>query len=222
MGKSKREKREVSTARPRRRGAPWRSPTRELLAAAESLALQIYPWSRLKLEVETTDAIFSPPPDETRLPRAIWWASYQLFGADDGENFNAIFPYLSHAVHRDEWNALSGVAPITTDEVLIGRIVAFVEAARALLIVEPPDERTQVRRHLLEAAIGMRKLWADEIAAIRNDPEDAVLIDLGDGWVRIEDPITTAALKHVLNLPAPPCRRRQKGRVQRRGSGPQA
>ena len=62
--------------------------------------------------------------------------------------------------------SFSGVAPITLDEVLIGKIVAFIEAARALLIVEPPDERNQLRRDLLEAAIGMRKVWADEIATI--------------------------------------------------------
>jgi hypothetical protein len=199
MGKSKREKREVSTARPRRRGAPWMSPTRELLAAAESLALQIYPWWRLELEVETTDAIFSVPSTvEARLPRAIWWSVHQLYGYDDGRAFNIIFPYASRPVEALEWRAIAGVAPITLDEVLIGRIVAFIEAARDLLIDEPPDERDQLRRDLLEAAIGMRKLWADEIAAVPDDPQDTVLVDLGENWVRIEDAATTSALKRVL------------------------
>jgi hypothetical protein len=108
---------EVSTARPRRRGAPWQSPTRELFARAESLALQIYPWDRLKLEIEATEGVLGLPADtEAPLPRAIWWAVFQLFGVDDGEAFNAIFPCISRAVQKDEWRAISGVAPITTDE----------------------------------------------------------------------------------------------------------
>ena len=124
---------EVSTARPRRRNAPWQSPTRELFAAAESLAIQIYPWDRLTLEVAATEGLLGlPSTTEARLPRSIWWAVLQLHGDDDGEAFNAIFPCISRAVQKDEWSAMFGIAPITTDETTIAKIVSFVMAARAL------------------------------------------------------------------------------------------
>jgi hypothetical protein len=202
--KSKREKHEVSTARPRRRNAPWMSPTRELFATAESLALQIYPWPRLELEVAATEGVLGLPGDiEARLPRAIWWAVFQLFGADDGEAFNAIFPCISRAVQKDEWRAISGVAPITTDELTVGKIVAFVAAARALLIEEPLAERTQLLKLLIEAGTEMRELWIKEIDAARAGEEGQRLIGLGDGWVRFEDIKSTAALKRVLDRNRP-------------------
>jgi hypothetical protein len=123
---------------------------------------------------------------------------HQLFGYDGGTAFNTIFPCASRPVTKDEWRAICGVAPITLDEKTIGEIVAFIEAARRLLIVEPLDERNQLRRDLLNAAVGMRKLWADEIAAIPDDPQDTVLVGLLESWFRIEDAATTSALKRVL------------------------
>jgi hypothetical protein len=197
MGQPKREKREVSTARPGRRNTPWMSPTREL-AAAEGLALQIYPWSRLELEVETTDAIFSLPPDEARLSRAIWWAVHQLHGADGGESFNAIYPNAARPVTKDEWLAIGGVAPVTLDETAIGAIVAFAFAARALLISEPVDERIVVHQIMVEAAIGIRPLWKTMIDEARNGEDGVKLVDLGGGWLRFEDEESTDALKRVL------------------------
>ena len=125
-----------------------------------------------------------PPETEARLPRAIWWAVFQLFGADDGEAFNAIFPCISRAVQKDEWRAISGVAPITTDEKTIGKIVAFVAAARALLIEEPLAERTRLLKLLIEAGTGMRELWIKEIEATRAGEEGVTIVELGDGWVQ--------------------------------------
>ena len=83
----------------------------------------------------------------------MWWSVFQLFGADDGESFNAIFPCLSRPVQKLEWVAMSGVAPITTDETTI---VSFVMAARNLLIEEPLAERTKLLKDLIEAGTGMR------------------------------------------------------------------
>ena len=193
---------EVSTARPRRRNAPWQSPTRELFAAAESLALAIYPWDRLKLEVAATERLLGLPVDtEARLPRAIWWAVMQLHGDDEGEAFNTIFPTISRAVHKDEWSAMFGIAPISTDEATIGRIVSFVMAARALLIEEPLIERTRLLKVLIEAGTEMRGLWLAGIDRIRAGEEDMRLVDLGDGWFRFEDEEATEALKRILALP---------------------
>ena len=91
----------------------------------------IYPWDRLTLEVDATESILGLPANtEAKLPRAIWWAVMQLHGDDDGEAFNAIFPTISRAVQKDEWSAMFGIAPITTDETTIGKIVSFVMAAR--------------------------------------------------------------------------------------------
>ena len=194
-------KAEVSTARPRRRNAPWTSPTRELFAAAESLAIQIYPWDKLQLEVAATERLLGLPADtEARLPRAIWWAVMQLHGDDDGEAFNAIFPTISRAVHPDEWLAMFGIAPITTDEATIGRIVSFVMAARNLLIEEPLAERTRLLKLLIEAGTEMRGLWLAGIDRIRagEEDEDVRLVELGDGWFRVEDEQATEALKRVL------------------------
>ena len=41
----------------------------------------------------------------------------QLHGDDDGEAASTpFFPTISRAVHPDEWLAMFGIAPITTDE----------------------------------------------------------------------------------------------------------
>jgi hypothetical protein len=48
--------------------------------------------------------------------------------------------------------AILASAPITLDEVTIGRIVAFGEAVRRLLIDESLDERNLFRRELIDAA----------------------------------------------------------------------
>ena len=197
-------KAEVSTARPRRRNAPWTSPTRELFAAAESLAIQIYPWDKLTLEIAATEGLLGLPADtEAKLPRAIWWAVMQLHGDDDGEAFNAIFPTISRAVHPDEWRAMFGIAPITLDKLTIGKIISFVMAARALLIEDPLVERTRLLKLLIEAGTEMRKLWLDGIDRIRagEEDEDVRLVELGDGWFRFDDEQATEALKRILALP---------------------
>ncbi len=46
----------VSTARPRELDAPWTAAARQYFAFAEGLALAIYPWDRLELEVSALDA----------------------------------------------------------------------------------------------------------------------------------------------------------------------
>ena len=103
----------------------------------------IYPWDRLTLEAAATESILGlPASTEAKLPRAIWWAVMQLHGDDGGEAFNALFPCLSRPAQKLEWVAMSGVAPISTDETTIGRIVSLVMAARNLLI-----EGTSRRAH---------------------------------------------------------------------------
>jgi hypothetical protein len=132
----------VSMAGPRARNFGWTPPKRDRLARAESLALGLYPWDRLGFEIEATDAILGLSHDtQARTPRALWWGVHQVFGADDGEAFNTIFPRATRKVRRDEWRAICGVAPVTGVETTIGCIVAFVAAARALLVEEPMDER---------------------------------------------------------------------------------
>ena len=126
-----------------------------------------------------------------------------MFGADDGESFNAIFPCLSRPVQKLEWVAMSGVAPITTDETTIGRIVSFVMAARNLLIEEPLAERTKLLKDLIEAGTGMRELWLEEIEAARAGEEGLRLITLGENWVRFEDDVSSEALKYILERNRP-------------------
>jgi hypothetical protein len=169
------------------------------VAHAESLARTIWPWDKLTLEIEATDAILSLPPDvEARTSRALWWGVLQLFGNDDGEAFNVLFPNAARKVRKDEWRAITGVAPITTNETLIGRAVAFVAAARALLVDEPLDERNQLLRALIKPAIELRPMTIDLIEYARQGLDGMAVIDIDADWVRIEDPEATAALKRVL------------------------
>jgi hypothetical protein len=179
--------------------ASWTAQSRRRFAVAESLVITIWPWPVLAFEVAATDAILGFPEGiEARLPRAIWWAFHQCFGGDGGEAFNTFFPNAARPVRDDEWTAISGVAPVTLDETAIGRIIALLEAARRLLIDEPLAERSQFRRDLVEAATGMRPLWADWIDAARQQEDGLVLVDLTSGWFRVEDPEASAALKRVL------------------------
>ena len=140
---------------------------------------------------------------EARLPRAIWWAVMQLHGDDGGEAFNAIFPCISRAVQEIEWDAMYGVAPISTDESTIAKIVSLVMAARALLIEEPLPERTRLLKLLIEAGTEMRKWWLEGIGRAREGKDPVRLVELGDGWFRFEDDQSTEALKHVLERNRP-------------------
>ena len=122
----------------------------------------------------------------------------QLHGDDGGEAFNALFPCLSRAVQEIEWDAMYGVAPISTDEFTIGKIVALVIAARTLLIEEPLAERTRLLKLLIEAGTEMRKRWLEGIGRAREGKDPVRLIELGGGWFRFEDDQSTEALKRVL------------------------
>ena len=91
------------------------------------------------------------------------------------------FPSISRAVQKIEWVAMYGVAPITTDETTIGKIVSFVMAARNLLIEEPLAERTRLLKLLIEAGTEMRRMWLDGNRQDAREGEDAVrLIELGE------------------------------------------
>ena len=174
------------------------------VAHAESLARTIWPWDKLTLEIEATDAILGLPPDvEARTPRALWWGVLQLFGDDDGEAFNTLFPNAARKVRKDEWRAMTGVAPIKTNETLIGRAVAFVAAARALLVDEPLDERNQLLRALIKPAIELRPMTIDLIEYARQGLDGMAVHDIDADWVRIEDPEATVALKRVLAATGP-------------------
>ena len=195
MGKSKREKREVSTARPRE-SATGRRP--RATCRAESLRWAL-PLDRLGFEIEATDGILGLPHEtEARTPRALWWGTLQVFGDDDGEAFNSIFACAARRVRKDEWRALWAAAPITANETLIGRAVAFVAAARALLVDEPLDERLEFLRALTQAAMTLRPMTLDLIEYARKGLDGMAVRDIDENWVRIEDPETTAALKRVL------------------------
>jgi hypothetical protein len=94
--------------------------------------------------------------------------------------------------------AILATAPITLDEVTIGRIVAFGEAVRRLLIDESLDERNLFRRELIDAALENTPLWADLIDAAHLREDGLSLVEIAPGWVRVEDPITSEALGRVL------------------------
>lgn len=192
-------RRKVSTARPRERDPVWTPSARDRFVRAEAIALNLWPWDKLKLEVEATDALLGLPHEtEARTPRALWWGTLQVFGADDGEAFNSIFACAARRVRKDEWRALWAAAPITANETLIGRAVAFLAAARALLVDEPLDERLELLRFLTEAAMTLRPMTLDLIAYAREGLDGMAVRDIDEDWVRIEDPETTAILKRVL------------------------
>ena len=69
---------------------------------------------------------------------------------------------------------------------------------RRLLIDEPLDERNLFRRELIDAARENTPLWADWIDAARQREDGLALVDIAPGWVRVEDPVTSEALKRIL------------------------
>ena len=73
------------------------------------------------------------------------------------------------------------------------------EAARRLLVVEPPGmSAIRLRRDLVEAATGIRLLWIGLIEEAKQGLDGFAFVDLGDGWFRIEDPLATGGLKRIL------------------------
>ena len=101
-----------------------------------------------------------------------------MFGDDDGEAFNSIFACATRRVRKDEWRALWAAAPITANETLIGRAVAFVAAARALLVDEPLDERLEFLRALTQAAKTLRPMTLDLIAYAREGLDGMAVHDI--------------------------------------------
>jgi hypothetical protein len=89
-----------------RRDRAWNSVLRQRFAAAESLALVIYPWGRLDLEIMAIDAVVGFRPEATaRLPRALMWMLAQFYGDTGGEAFDMLYPGVRRPIHADEWRS---------------------------------------------------------------------------------------------------------------------
>jgi hypothetical protein len=130
-----------------RRGRAWNAVLRQRFAAAESLALVIYPKERLDLELMAIDAVATSRP---RRPRACRERS-----CDTGvEAFDMLYPGFCRPIHADEWLAILASVPVTLDDTALGRLVAMGEAARRFISDETAEERVEFRHELLDAARG--------------------------------------------------------------------
>jgi hypothetical protein len=173
--------------------------SRQRFAVAESLALQVYPWPALALELEMVDAVagFSPG-TAARLPRALLWAVAQFYGDAGSEMFDRLYPSTFQPLQGDEWLGILSSVPLTLDDLVLGRLVALLEAVRRIISDETAEERADFRRELIDAARGMKPQWADWIDGARKQEDGLNLINIAPGWFRVEDPRATAALKRVL------------------------
>jgi hypothetical protein len=182
-----------------RRDRVWNAVLRQRFAAAESLALVIYPWERLDLELMAIDAVVGFPPEASaRLPRALMWMLAQFYGDIGGEAFDMLYPGLCRSIQADEWLAILASVPVTLDDSALGRLVAMGEAARRIISDETAEERAEFRQELIDAARGTKSLWADWIDGARQRQDGLALVDIAPGWFRVEDPLASTALKRVL------------------------
>jgi hypothetical protein len=138
------------------------------------------------------------PETAARLPRALLWATAQFYGDTGGAALGTLYPGVFRPIQNDEWLALLGALPITLNDTTLGRLVALLEMVRRVLSNETTEERAEFRRELIDAARGMKPQWADWIDGARKQEDGLRLVEIAPGWVRVEDPLTSAALERVL------------------------
>jgi hypothetical protein len=60
------------------------------------------------------------------------------------------------------------------------------------------EERNPLRRDLVVAALESKAGWPDFIEEARTGPYGLALVEIAPGLVRVEDPVTSEALKRIL------------------------
>ena len=95
---------------------------------------------------------------------ASFWMQMQLLGDAVAEKSGAFFPGMDWELDEAETCALFSATPFTTDEIMLGRIVAFAEASRRLVVPDDSlEDRTRFRAVLIELAKESRQEWIEAV-----------------------------------------------------------
>ena len=123
----------------------------------------------------------------------------QLLGDAVAEKSGAFFPGMDWELDESETCALFSATPFTIDEKLVGRIVAFAEASRRLVVSDDLlDDRTRFRAVLIELAEQSRIDLIEGVDRARRKRSGLRVIDLAPNWFRIEYPRNVAEIRRAL------------------------
>ena len=113
----------------------------------------IYPWPALEFEISAQDVVGGFPPSTSKGEVASFWMQMQLLGDAVAEKSGALFPGMDWELDEAETSALFSATPFTIDETIVGRIVAFAEASRRLVVSgDSLDDRMRFRAVLIGLA----------------------------------------------------------------------
>jgi hypothetical protein len=166
---------------------------------AESLAGSIYPWPALEFEVRAQEVVGGFPPTTSKGEIASFWTQMQLLGDAVAEKSGAFFPGMDWELDEAETCALFSATPFTADEKLVGRIVAFAEASRRLVVPDDSlEDRTRFRAVLIELAKQSRIDLIESADRARRKRSGLRVVNIAPGWFRIEYPRNVAEIRRAL------------------------
>jgi hypothetical protein len=189
----RREKRE-------RLAASW-AATRSVLDLAERLAQDVFPWPLIVHECRLFDTIVKAPSVSTPRSfslqrRGLLWSIHVVFGE---YAFGALQKFHPSAAEIDlnVWRLIADLCPITADRQKLAKIAEFFEASIATIHPEWSNQKAFRQASTLVANVSHDWLAA-QIEAGRAEHDGVRLIELGDGWFRIEDEALLPLWKQVV------------------------
>ena len=142
---------------------------------AESLAASSYPWPALEFEIRAQEVVGDFPPITSKGEIASFWMQVQLFGDAVAEKTGMLFPGMDWELDEAETCALTSVTPFTIDETTLGRIVAFAEASRRLVVADDLlEDRARFRAVLIGLAKESRQDWIRTLKRARRLVQDRI------------------------------------------------
>jgi hypothetical protein len=166
---------------------------------AESLAESIYPWPALDFEVRAQEVVGGFPPTTSKGEIASFWMQMQLLGDAVAEKSAILFPGMDWELDGAETCALFSATPLTTDETILGRIVAFAEASRRLVVPDDSlEDRSIFRAVLIDLAKQSRIDLIEAVDRARRKRSGLRVVDIAPGWFRIEYPRNVAEIRRAL------------------------
>lgn len=166
---------------------------------AESLAASIYPWPALEFEIRAQEVVGGFPPSTSKGETASFWMQAQLLGDAVAQKSAILFPGMDWELDEAETCALFSVTPLTTDETMLGRIVAFAEASRRLVVSDDSlEDRSRFRAVLIGLAKDSRREWIETLERARRKRSGLRVVDIAPNWFRIEYPRNIAEIRRAL------------------------
>jgi hypothetical protein len=177
---------------------------------AESLAASIWPWPALEFEIRAQEIVGGFLPTTSKGEVASFWMQAQLLGDAVAEKTGIFFPGMDWELDEAETCALFSATPFTTDEILLGRIVAFAEASRRLVVSDDSlEDRARFRAILIELAKVSRRELIEGVERARRKRSGLRVVDLAPNWFRIEYPRNVAEICRALRAEDRKSRRRK-------------